>query len=196
MKLLLSALVLAALLPAASAQNQTGTQTPSTAVAVPAQNPSAQQIQDPQVPVNDLVAHKVILIPACPLFFTNASVAAPAGYLPVGNRKPDEGMLNLQFRNVSGKAIRSASVSATVKVKTNIYALDAHPIVLQLRFSGVDDVDRALDQMTQIALPRHYYLFGLAQVILDRVTYEDGTSWTAPRKNYCGTQSHGMVQAK
>lgn len=187
MKLLLSALLLGAL-PAGVAQNQPGPPSFPTGVVIQNPSPAVVAAMEAQVRyVNGLRTQS-----GCPLYLSAASVAGPAGYLPVDQRRPDDGRLTLHFRNQSGKAIRSGSVTATVKVKTNIYDLDAHPIVLQLRFAGVDDVDRALDQMTRIALPPHYYLFGLAQVSLDRVTFEDGSVWNAPpQNNYCKVNPQG-----
>lgn len=185
MKLLLSALLLGAL-PAAFAQNQPGPPSFPTGVVIQNPSPAVLAAMDAQVRyVNGLRTQS-----GCPLYLSAASVAGPAGYLPVDERRPDDGRLTLHFRNQSGKAIRSASLTATVKVKTNIYDLDAHPIVLQLSFSGTGDVDRDLNQLTQITLPRHYYVFGLATVTLDRVTYADGTGWSAPpQNNYCRVNS-------
>lgn len=183
MKLFLSALLLAAL-PVAFAQNQPNPSQLSIGVAG-MEGPNGQQSQ----------AFSIRYV--CPLYVSAASVASPPGYLPVNQRTPEDGTLTLHFRNQSGKAIRSASITATVKVKTNIYALDAHAIALRLSFSVTDDLDRSLDQLTQIALPRHYYLFGLAQVSLDRVTFADGTKWTNPKQDtYCRTNGQGLVEAK
>ena len=188
MKLLLSALLLA-VVPAVFAQNQPAQ--PSFPTGVVIFNPGQATVEQMKAYAKHMNA--VAIQFACPLFMTSASVAGSAGYLPVGQRRPDDGTLTLHFRNQSGKAIRSASVTATVNVKTNIYDLDAHPIVLQLSVPGTEDVDRDLNQLTQIDLPRHYYdlprhyyLFGVAQVSLDGVTYADGTNWTAPKQNnYC-----------
>jgi hypothetical protein len=182
MKLFLSALLLAAM-PAAFAQNQPVPSSPDLGVAgMAASNgrvyPFLQRV--------------------CPLDFTAASVTSPAGYLPVSQRRPDDGTLTLHFRNESGKTVQSASITATVKVKTNIYALDAHPIALQLTFTGAD-INRDLDQLREIQLPRHFYVFGLAQVSLERVTYADGTSWIAPPQgNSCRTNGLGIksIEAK
>jgi len=183
MKLFLSALLLAAM-PAAFAQNQPVPSSPALGVA--GMEGSANRQFDP-------LPQRV-----CPLDFTAASVTSPAGYLPVSQRRPDDGTLTLHFRNESGKTVQSASITATVKVKTNIYALDAHPIALQLTFTGAD-INRDLDQLRQIQLPRHFYVFGLAQVSLERVTYADGTSWTAPPQgNSCRTNGLGIknIEAK
>lgn len=190
MKLFLSSLLLAAL-PAAFAQNQSpqGPFQPGVVVSHP--SPATVEAMKAQAEyMNHLALH-----PICPLFVTSATVAATAGYLPVAQRRPDDGTLSLHFRNQSGKTIRSASISATVKVKTNIYDLDAHPVPLHLTFSSSGDADRDLDQLTQIELPPHYYVFGLAQVSLDRVTYTDGTNWSNPKPgNYCTTNWQGIRQ--
>ena len=187
MKLLLSALVLGAL-PVGFAQNQPGP--PSFPTGVVVFSPGQATIDEMKAYAKHM--NVVAIQFACPLVMTSATVAGSAGYLPVGQRRPDDGRLTLQFRNQSGKAIRSASVTATVKVKTNIYALDAHPIVLRLTSGGTDEADPALSQLMQIDLPHHYYLFGVAQVSLDGVTYADGTTWTAPQQNkYCRTQGQG-----
>ena len=190
MKLFLSALLLAAL-PAAFAQNQSpqGPFEPGVVVSHP--SPATVEAMKAQAEYMNHLAMQT----GCPLYLSTASVAAPAGYLPVGQRRPDDGTLTLHFRNQSGKAIRSASITAAVKVKTNIYDLDAHPVPLHLTFSSSGDADRDLDQLTQIELPPHYYVFGLAQVSLDRVTYTDGTSWANPKPgNYCSTNGQGVRQ--
>lgn len=194
MKLFVSALLMAAL-PAAFAQNHRVPPQVTTGAA-------ETQAPDAQLPLGVLEKAKAeaaeqaapIFLPVCPLLMNAASVAAPAGYLPVDQSRPQEGTLTLRFWNMRGKRIRSASITAKVKVKTNIYALDAHPIALQLTFSGTDDVDLHINQVRQIALPGNYYLFGMAQVSLDRVTYADGTSWTASQHNYCRLNGQGSEQ--
>ncbi|MGA7522637.1 MAG: hypothetical protein WBW84_09145 [Acidobacteriaceae bacterium] len=123
----------------------------------------------------------------CPLYLESASVAPGAGYLPVTATNRQDGALDLRFRNQSGKAITSASITAQVNVKTNVYDLDAHALELRLTLAGTQDLDKTLDQMQHIALPRHVYLFGVARVTLDRVTYADGSVWTAPASNVCRT---------
>ena len=201
MKLFLSALLLAAV-PAAFAQAAPDPSNIGVAgMQGPNGQPSPEQAAKFQAQIQQLMQRNIDRLSqaGCPLHLTGAEVAAPAGYLPVGQRTPDDGTLSLHFRDQSGKAIRSASITATVKVKTNIYDLDAHAVPLHLTFSGSGHADRDLDQLTQIQLPRHYYVFGLAEVSLDRVSYADGTSWTAPRQgNYCGTHRHGVqtIEAK
>jgi hypothetical protein len=84
-------------------------------------------------------------------------------------------------------------------VKTDVYALDARPLEVQLNFSGTSDLDKEADQLTRITLPGHVYLFGVATVTLDQVTYADGTFWIADQSaNTCkvGGLGERLLQAK
>ncbi len=195
MKLFLSALFLAAV-PAALAQ-----QPAPPASAVQQQNAVQSQGLQPAVVVNDLVAHSASPEnqAACPLYLESASVAPSAGYLPVDAQAKGDGALELRFRNQSGKRIVSAAITAHLNVKTDIYALDAHPLELHLAFARVTDENKALDQLTRIALPEHVYLFGVVRVTLDQVTFTDGSVWTAsPTHNSCATSGPGneLVESK
>jgi len=179
MRLFLSALLLAA---SATALSQN-----------PAAHPNSQTAQratGPGFSENDLVAHAVSLAnqAGCPLFLQSASVASAASFLPVDARANSGGTLSLRFRNASGKAIRSASITAHLRVKTNVYDLDAHPLDLRLTVSGTTDIDKTLDQFQRMVLPKNLYLFGVAQVSLEAVSFADGSSWTAPSAhNACAT---------
>lgn len=179
MKLFLSALVLAAG-TAAFAQNLSADPDPQ----------AAQLANRAGIIVNDLVAHRVVPSEqiGCPLYLESAYASSAAGFLPVDSRVHGGGTLSLHFRNQSGKAIRSAAITAHLRVKTNIYDLDAHALDLRLTVSGTSSVDRALSQVENIALPQHIYPFGVAQVTLDQVTFEDGSVWMASAaSNRCAT---------
>lgn len=183
MKLFVSVLLFASV-PAAFAQQNAGqvTVVPAQA-ATPQQQAALANAQTAAQAVMDKVNQT-----GCPLYMQSASVASSAGYLPVTASQAQNGVLDLHFRNQSGKAITSASVTARVSVKTNIYALDAHTVELRLSFGGTQTVDRDEPQQIQIGLPPHAYLFGVARVTLDQVTYADGTTWTAPASsNTCRT---------
>ena len=182
MKLFVSVLLFAAV-PAAFAQQNAGQTTAvQTQNATPQQQAALTQAQAMQA-VMDTMSQT-----GCPLYMASASVASTASYLPVTARNSQSGVLDLHFRNQSGKAITSASVTARVSVKTNIYALDAHTVELRLSFGGTQTVDRDEPQGIQISLPPHAYLFGVARVTLDQVTYADSTTWTAPASgNTCRT---------
>lgn len=185
MKLFLSALLLAAV-PAALAQN-----------------PSASQNQQAAdrlgVIGNDLVVHRVLSSEqiGCPLYLESAFASSAAGVLPVDARVQGGGTLSLHFRNKSGKPVRSAEITAHLRVKTNIYDLDASPLDLRLTLSGTTSVDQALSLVESIALPQHIYPFGVAQVMLDQVTFEDGSVWMASAAhNTCATSGPGSEKVE
>ena len=183
MKLFLSALLLAAA-PLLLAQNQA----PS-----PSQQ-TAQRADGPGILADNLVAHMAARVDqtGCPLFLQSASVASAAGFLPVDARENGSGTLSLHFRNQSGKPIHAASITAHLRIKTDIYDLDAHPLDLRLTLSGTQDLDKTLDQFQRIVLPQHLYLFGVAQVTLDQVTFADGAVWTAAQTHTtCATTGAG-----
>jgi hypothetical protein len=195
MRLFVSALFLAAA-PLALAQNQAPVQSLQPDPALQAKiRAQAGQIQVQFQTLMDLMSQT-----GCPLYLKSASVAPAAGLLPVGTRNNSDGALNLRFRNQSGKAIRSASITAHLKIKTNVYALDARPLEVQLSFSGTTDLDKDVDQLTRVALPGHVYLFGVATVTLDQVSFADGTFWIADHnaKNICKVSGLGeqLLQAK
>jgi len=191
MKLFVSVLLLAA--TAAFAQQNSGQAT------VVLQNGAALTPQQASALAKSAAAEaekvgRVMNQTGCPLYMESASVAPEGGYLPVTAQSRQDGALDLHFRNQSGKAIQSASITARVNVKTNVYALDAHPLQLRLTLSGTQDLDKALDQMRHITLPPHVYLFGVARVTLDQVTFADGAIWTAPASNNaCRTNGSGSV---
>jgi hypothetical protein len=59
--------------------------------------------------------------------------------------------------------------------------------------SGTHDLDKTLDQIQHIVLPKHVYLFGVVRVTLDQVSYADGSLWTAPvSNNACRTNGPGV----
>jgi hypothetical protein len=191
-KLFVSALLLAA--TAAFPQNRTQGASQATVIQTSPEAPQAQAALAQAQAEAQTLADRMNQA-GCPLFLKSASVAPEAGYLPVTAQNRQDGALDLHFRNQSGKPIASASITAQVNVKTNIYALDAHPLQLRLTLSGTQDLDKTLDQFQHIVLPPHVYLFGVARVTLDQVTFADGSVWTAsPRNNVCRTGPMNMEQ--
>lgn len=180
MKLLVSALLLA-VSTAGFAQNQ----------AVPRSLPS---------PPGQLVERPAVRVPgpakagACPLQLTAASLAPEATILPVSQWSQGDGGLNLHFRNNSGREIRSASVTAELRVKTSLYALDAKTVALHLTFSGSDNIDKALDQLAHLPLPKDVYSYGVARVTLDQVIFADGGLWTPRAGESCSVGGSGLPQ--
>jgi hypothetical protein len=116
----------------------------------------------------------------CPLYLTSARLNWPASYLPVTSaEKVTEPNLALGFRNSSGKAIRSATITARFLGKQSVYQLDADAFDLRLTFSGVDAADKAAEQLREIRVPEKMYAFGVTRVSLEQVTFADGTFWVA-----------------
>lgn len=131
---------------------------------------------------------------ACPLTLTGATVSPRGGYLPTSQWSQGDGSLHLQFRNNSGKKVLSAAVTAQLRVKANVYSLDATPLNLRLTFSGTDDLDKAADQITHIALPKNVYLYGVVQVALDQVMFADGSTWNSHGKAVCTAGGPGSLR--
>jgi hypothetical protein len=197
MKLFVSALLLAAV-PAAFAQSQGPAR--SIPLIQPGQDISPQQ-KDALEKASGMTRAEIdalldsVTQAGCPLYLRSASVAPEGGYLPVTAQNRQDGVLDLHFHNQSGKPIASVAITAQVNVKTNIYALDAHTLQLRLAMAGTQDLDKTLDQIQHIVLPQHVYLFGVAQVTLDQVTFVDGSVWTASsRNNVCRTGPVNMEQ--
>ena len=187
MKLLLSALLLAAV-PAVLAQNPS-----QTAPAPPMQT-------QPPITVNDLVAHKGVQLSAdaCPLTLTSVQLDWPGTYMPVTSaEKVMEPNLALGFQNSSGRAIRTVVVTAALRVKKDVYALDATPVEVHLSFAGTRDLNKELNQLAAIPLPKGLHEYGVVQVRLDQVLFADGTMWKAAAKqNSCRVRSFGLIAAK
>lgn len=171
MKLIFSAVFLSAAM-AGSAQNQTPVQKPG------------------------LSEHVIVLLtpaeignqPGCPVDLTSVALSPAGRVLPVAQWTPGDGSLGLHYRNMSGKAIRSISITAALRVKQNVYAMDATPLELRLSFGGTDALNKALDQMASIPLPKGMYSYGVARAQLDQVTFADGSVWSAGPHTACSVQ--------
>jgi len=145
----------------------------------------------------DLVAHRAVPWKnvGCPVMLTSAQLNWPASYLPTDSaEKVTEPDLALGFLNSSGRSIRSVGVTAALRVKKNIYALDAAPVELQLRFAGTGDLDKDLSHLTTISLPKGLHAYGVVQVRLDQVVFADGSLWMAPADDSCGLTPNGLEQ--
>jgi hypothetical protein len=132
---------------------------------------------------------------ACPVVLTSAHLNWPASYLPVTSaERVTEPNLALGFQNSSGKAIRSATITARFLGKQNIYQLDANAFDLQLTFSGVDAADKAAEQLREIRLPEKMYAYGVTRVTLDQVTFADGSFWVAAGRSNCSLNVKGNAE--
>lgn len=131
----------------------------------------------------------------CPMVLTSAHLNWPASYLPVTSAdKVTEPNLALGFQNSSGKAIRSATITARFLGKQSIYQLDANAFDLQLTFSGVDAADKAAEQLREIRLPEKMYAYGVTRVTLEQVTFADGTFWMAAGRSSCSLNVKGNAE--
>ncbi|HEX4064717.1 MAG TPA: hypothetical protein VHZ09_01745 [Acidobacteriaceae bacterium] len=150
--------------------------------------------------VNDPATHQTVQFSAdaCPLKLTSAQLHWPAAYLPTSSaEKVAEPSLALGFQNASGRAIRSVAITAELKVKKDVYALDATPVAMRLHFAGTEDLSKTLDQLATIPLPQKMHSFGVVRVRLDQVTFADGGLWKAPAgANSCEVGSSGLLAAK
>jgi hypothetical protein len=130
----------------------------------------------------------------CPVELTSAKLNWPASYLPVTSaEKVTEPNLALGFRNSSGKAIQSVSITARFLGKRNIYQLDASAFDLRLTFSGVDAADKAAEQLREIRVPEKMYAYGVTRVSLQQVLFADGTFWTAFGHGNCSLDVQGSA---
>ncbi len=128
----------------------------------------------------------------CPVVLTGASVATKARYMPVNRYAPSETPgLDLRFRNMSGKAIRSAAIRVQVRYKQSIYDLDSttRNLFLTVAGTGITDGERELSRL----IPLRSEVFGLGLVELKRVNYADGSVWKAEARNSCGFERQSML---
>lgn len=131
----------------------------------------------------------------CPVVMTSAHLNWPASYLPVtAAEKVTQPNLALNFRNSSGKPIRSVTITARFLGKQSIYQLDASAFDLHLTFSGVDAADKAAEQLREIRLPAKMYAYGVTRVSLEQVTFGDGTFWMAMGRNNCSLNVRGSSE--
>jgi hypothetical protein len=179
MKLLLSALLLA-VSTAAFAQSQ--------AAPAPDQAGGLQSLDLQAVPQSSPDQT------GCPVMLTQAHLNWPATYLPAtAAEKATEPNLALGFQNLSGKAMRSASITARFIGKASKYQMDANAFELHLTFSGVDSADKTAEQLREIRLPAKMYAYGVTRISLDQVTFDDGTVWRAVGHSNCTLNVAGSL---
>jgi hypothetical protein len=95
--------------------------------------------------------------------------------------------LALEFRNMSGKEIRSMEFSARILVKRSIYDLNYLPAIrLYLTAYGTRNVDDTFAQLRQLSLPEGIHPALIEGAALEQVTFADGSVWTPKNNQYCG----------
>jgi hypothetical protein len=121
---------------------------------------------------------------SCPVVLLSAFVDTPARYLPVdeATREVKSRSLDLTFQNMSGKKIESAALKVQVKVKKSIYDLDSSTLTVHLEIPEIEVASGELSRRIPLRVPA----FGVGQVVLEQVTYADGSTWSAMTGNTCG----------
>ena len=111
----------------------------------------------------------------CPIAFTDVSLKASARIMPVHAEMEPASSLAFQYRNQSGKDIRSITVRAELQIKRSVYDLDSITIARDL----------TLTEDGAETLPLHLITYGLGTVTLEQVAFADGTIWSATTDNGC-----------
>jgi hypothetical protein len=130
----------------------------------------------------------------CPVVLTSAQMTPYLMLLRSGDgtannsNVPGTGPgLDLEFRNASGKEIRSIDLSATILVKKTIYDLGyLPPVHLHLTAYGTRNIDSAFAELRRLTLPTQMHPALVDSVRLEQVIFADGSVWTPKTSQYCG----------
>jgi hypothetical protein len=128
----------------------------------------------------------------CPVVLTSAQMTPYLMLLKTSpnssDRSTDLGRgpgIDLDFRNASGKEIRSIELDAEFLAKQSIYDLQAEKIELHLTAEGTRDINEALDHLRHLPLPQSTHPVVLNQIQLEQVTFTDGSVWTPIQGDSC-----------
>ena len=128
----------------------------------------------------------------CPVVLTGVWLAPRLQLLKSGDASDGNG-IDLEFRNASGKEIRSMELSATVLVKKSIYDLGyLPPVHISLTAYGTRNIDSAFDELRRLTLPTQMHPALVDGVRLEQVTFDDGSVWSPKTNQYCGLQPDPM----
>jgi hypothetical protein len=122
----------------------------------------------------------------CPVVLTSAGLTPYLMLLHTSGETANNGGLDLEFRNASGKEIRSMEFSAEILVKKSIYDLDPLRIHLHLTAYGTASIDKAFAQFRHLSLPQQIHPSMVERLTLEQVTFVDGSIWTSRNDSYCG----------
>lgn len=130
---------------------------------------------------------------SCPVVLTSAWLSPRLQLLRSDDASSGNG-IDLQFRNASGKEIRSIELSATILVKQSIYDLGyLPPMHLYLTAYGTRTIDSAFAQLRHLALPGGIHPALVKGVTLEQVTFSEGSVWTPSNSDQCGISSDQML---
>jgi len=122
----------------------------------------------------------------CPVELTSAWLTPHMMLLNSASPSSGNGV-DLEFRNASGKEIRSMELSATILVKKSIYDLKYLPAIqLDLTAYGTSSVDETFTQLRHLSLPTGIHPALVQDLTLQQVTFADGSVWTGRGDQHCG----------
>jgi hypothetical protein len=114
----------------------------------------------------------------CPVRFTDIALKTKGRMMLVRSGDAPDGNLALQYQNHSGKTIQSIAINVDLKLKQDMYALDTTSYRLDMVLTG-----KGLEET--LPLNVRGYVYGVNHVTLERVSYTDGTIWSASTQNVC-----------
>lgn len=122
----------------------------------------------------------------CPVVLTSAMLTPYLMLLHTSGDAANNGGLDLEFRNASGKGIRSMEFSAEILVKKSIYDLNSLRVHLHLTADGTASMDKAFAQFRHLSLPQQIHPTMVERITVEQVTFADGSIWTSRTDSYCG----------
>lgn len=125
----------------------------------------------------------------CPVQLTSAQLTPYLMLLQSStDTPPSQGGVDLQFRNASGKKIRSMEFDVEFLARKSIYDLKTAKIDLHLTANGTRSLDDTFDHLRHLSLPQRTYPVTLNTITLQQVTFDDGSVWMPSKENnnYCG----------
>lgn len=138
----------------------------------------------------------------CPVVLTSAWLTPRLQLLKSGDTSSggsasgglaDGNGIDLEFRNASGKGIRSIELSATILVKKSIYDLGyLPPVHLSLTAYGTRNIDSAFGELRRLTLPGEMHPALVDSVRLEQVAFEDGSVWSPANDQFCGLKPDPM----
>jgi hypothetical protein len=165
MKLVTLALIVASAIGAAAQSN-------------PTKNPGASTIPGitalPPGPIENIGALNLQI--GCPVTFTDVALKRDAHYMPIKQGEATDNSLDFRYKNQSGKQIESISVRVELKVKRNIYDLDAITITRYMTLTG---------NSGEVLPLKSLLTYGLGSVTLEQVSYVGGDVWTPSTNKNC-----------
>lgn len=121
----------------------------------------------------------------CPVALTSAWLTPRLMLLDTSSGSTGNS-LDLEFRNTSGKPIRSMELSARILVKRSIYDLNyLPPLHVYLTSYGTKSVDSTFAELRHLSLPEGIHPALIDGVTLEQVTFEDGSVWASRGDQYC-----------